>query len=182
MAITHIHEMTLPRVPPIIPIRWREPFDYPDWLFEFKYDGFRGLWYFDRGRARLISRNGNRLTRFLAPTDQVAASLNVDEAILDGEVIVADATGRPQFYDLLRGTRAPAYVAFDILWLNCTALRSLPLGERRRGLQSILPKRSDIVSGPLSVVGRGRELFALMCGTTSKGSWPSACVIRTASA
>ena len=22
---------------------WREPFDDPDWLFEFKYDGYRGL-------------------------------------------------------------------------------------------------------------------------------------------
>ena len=34
--------------------------------------------------------------------------LAVDDAILDGEVIAADETGRPQFYDLLRrpeGTR-----------------------------------------------------------------------------
>jgi ATP-dependent DNA ligase len=40
--------MTLVRVQPIIPTRRREPFDDPDWLFEFKYDGFRGLWYLDR--------------------------------------------------------------------------------------------------------------------------------------
>jgi ATP-dependent DNA ligase len=49
------------------------------------------------GRARLISRNGNWLSRFDTLADHVAASLGVDEAILDGEVVVFDATGRPQF-------------------------------------------------------------------------------------
>ena len=41
-------------------------------------------------------------------------------------------------------------------------LRSLPLGERRRRLQDILPKGSPIVSEALSVAGRGHELFELM--------------------
>jgi len=48
-------------------------------------------------------------------------------------------------------------MAFDIL-----DLRSLPLGERRRRLQGILPKGSAIISEALSVAGRGRELFELM--------------------
>ncbi|MBO0738898.1 MAG: hypothetical protein J2P48_20420 [Alphaproteobacteria bacterium] len=45
---------------PIIPVRRKEPFDDPDWLFDFKYDGYRGLCIFDRGRAR----NGNWLDHF----------------------------------------------------------------------------------------------------------------------
>ena len=92
----------------------------------------------------------------------MAAALDVDEVLIDGEVIVADETGRPQFYDLLRVTRSASYVAFDILWLNGADLRSLPLSERRRRLQGILPKGSPIVSEALSVAGRGRELFELM--------------------
>src|SRR5215471_14470737 len=52
--------VALPRVQPIIPTRRKEPFDDPDWLFEFKYDGFRGLCYLERSRNRFISRNGNR--------------------------------------------------------------------------------------------------------------------------
>jgi ATP-dependent DNA ligase len=39
----------------------------------------------------------------------------------------------------------------------------LPLSERRRRLQSVLPKGLPIVSEALSVAGRGRELFELMC-------------------
>ena len=110
--------MLLPRVQPIIPTLRREPFDDPEWLFEFKYNGFRGLCHLEKGRCRFLSRNGNTLSRFSALCDQVAGLLDVDDAILDGEVIVSDGSGRPQFYDLLRRARAPAYVAFDLLWLN----------------------------------------------------------------
>ena len=83
-------------------------------MFDFKYDGFRGLCYLERGRCRFISRNGNVLSRFEALGEQVAPMLEVDEAIIDGEVIVADETGRPQFYELLRVPRSASYVAFDI--------------------------------------------------------------------
>jgi len=161
--------VTLPRVQPIIPTWRKEPFDDPEWLFEFKYDGFRGLCYLEQGRCRFISRNGNVLSRFEALGDQVAAALNVDEAVIDGEVIAADETGRPQFYELLRLPRSASYVAFDILWLNGTDLRALPLDERRRLLQGILPKGSPIVSEALSVAGRGRELFELMCANDLEG-------------
>jgi Raf kinase inhibitor-like YbhB/YbcL family protein len=51
--------VTLPRVQPIIPTWRKEPFDDPDWLFEFKYDGFRGLCYLEQGRSRFVSRNGS---------------------------------------------------------------------------------------------------------------------------
>ena len=95
--------MALPRVQPIRPTWRKQPFDAPDWLFDVKYDGFRGLCYVEQGRGRFISRNGNVLSRCDALGDQVATALDVDEAVIDGEVIAADETGRPQFYDLLRG-------------------------------------------------------------------------------
>jgi hypothetical protein len=65
---------------------------------------------------------------------------SVDEAVIDGEVIAANETGRPQFYDLLRGTSSPCYIAFDLVWLNGADLRPLPLYERRRALQGMLPR------------------------------------------
>jgi CoA-transferase family III/ATP dependent DNA ligase domain len=95
-----------------------DPFDDPDWLFDVKYDGFRGLCYIEPGRNRLVSRHGNAFDRFDALADQIAAALDVHDVILDGEIIAADETGRPVFIDLLRGTRALAYVAFDLLWLE----------------------------------------------------------------
>jgi len=53
--------------------------------------------------------------------------------------------------------------------LNGADLRSLPLHERRRVLQGILPKKSPIVSEALSVEGRGCELFDVMCGHDLEG-------------
>jgi bifunctional non-homologous end joining protein LigD len=112
-------------VQPIIPISRKEPFDDPACLFEFKYDGFRALCYIEQRRCRFVSRNGNTMAHFDALGDQVAAELELDDAILDGEAIAADETGRPQFYVLLRRTRRPAYVAFDLLWLKrCRPARS----------------------------------------------------------
>ena len=137
--------------------------------FHLKYDGFRALCYLEQGRCWLISRNGNLMSRFTGLSDQIAASLDVGDAIFDGEVIAADETGRPQFYDLLRHTRAPAYVAFDVIWLNGVDLRPLPLAERRRHLQNILAKGSAIISEPLSVTGRGHKLFELTCAHDLEG-------------
>jgi ATP-dependent DNA ligase len=55
--------------------------------------------------------------------------LDLVDAVIDGEVIPADETGRPQFYDLLRRTRSAAYAAFDILW--CAGCRLAVFAAKR---------------------------------------------------
>ena len=98
---------------------------------------------------------------------------------MDGEVIAADETGRPQFYDLLRCARKPAYVAFDLLWPDGVDLRSLPLSERRRRLQGIISKDSPAIAEVLSVRGRGRQLFELMHSYDLEGIVAKRLMIRT---
>jgi bifunctional non-homologous end joining protein LigD len=163
---------TLPRVQPIAPVETKEPFDDPEWLFDFKYDGFRALCYLEQGRCRLIPRNGNLMSRFAGLGEKIAASLHVEDAILDWEVIAADETGRPRFYDLLRNTRIAAYVAFDVMWLNGADLRRRRLTDRWRRLHDILPSGSAIISEALSVTGTGRKLFELMCANDLEGIVP----------
>jgi hypothetical protein len=49
----------LPDIPKFSPaplVRFPEPFDDPDWLYELKYDGFRALAYVRRGVVELRSR------------------------------------------------------------------------------------------------------------------------------
>src|SRR5512140_2247732 len=57
----------LPKIPTIQPMRLfriAKPFDHPDWIFELKYDGFRGLAYIQQGRAELVSRNGHTFRKY----------------------------------------------------------------------------------------------------------------------
>jgi len=160
---------TLRRIQPIAPTWRKHAFDDPGWAFDVKYDGFRALLYLERGRPRFVCRNNNTMRCFETLAAEVAAALAVDDAVIDGEIVALDETGRPMFYDLLRGRRAPAYAAFDIVWLNGADLRPMPLHERRRSLQGIVSKRSPIINEALSVTGRGRELFELMCAHDLEG-------------
>ena len=47
----------LPRIRPIRLRLVKEPFDNPDYIFEFKHDGFRALAYIKNGECRLVSRS-----------------------------------------------------------------------------------------------------------------------------
>ena len=155
--------MPLPRVQPIIPTWRKEPFDDPSWLFEVKYDDLRALLYLEkRNTCRLLWGRGKPLSRFDALCNQIAAELDFEDAILDGEVIAANETGRLPFSDRHGRARGPIYAVFDLLWLNGADQRCLPLSERRRRLRTILSARSPTILEALYVEGRGRELFQLM--------------------
>ena len=77
---------TLPLVEPIRLTPRREPFEDSTWLFEPKYDGYRGLLYVTRQGCHFHSKRGNILKRFEQLCYWVREELPVKEAILDGEV------------------------------------------------------------------------------------------------
>src|SRR5881296_175670 len=81
--------------------RHKEPFSHPDWLFELKHDGFRALAFVQNGRCRLVSRNGNEFHSFTALGSALPSELKAESAVLDGELVCLDETGRSQFEELL---------------------------------------------------------------------------------
>lgn len=85
--------------------------------------------------------------------------MKAQRAVLDGEVVACDVTGRMVFRDLL-ARKATCFIAFDALWLDGDDLRDMPLVERKQRLKAILPKQSNIVCEPVSVIGDGKRLFA----------------------
>jgi bifunctional non-homologous end joining protein LigD len=151
--------VTLPLVEPIIPVDRAEPFDDPGYLFEPKYDGFRGLLYVTRHDCHFRSKQGNVLTQFQELCYWVREELPVKEAILDGEIVSLDPQGRQDFRGLLAGRGNLHYAAFDALWVNGKDLRGLPLRRRKRALQRIIWATTTVLSQVFSTEGRGRELF-----------------------
>ncbi|HWM87682.1 MAG TPA: DNA ligase D, partial [Kofleriaceae bacterium] len=130
-----------------------EPFSGRGWLFELKHDGFRLLGGKQGGRSFLRYRRGRDTTDVYPEIDLALRSLPVDSLLLDGEVVVCDATGRPDFgrlqtramlarqRDIARAALAdPAtYMVFDLLAVDGLDARELPLAERKRLLRMLLP-------------------------------------------
>jgi bifunctional non-homologous end joining protein LigD len=147
---------TLPRITPLVLKRRAAAFDNDAWLFELKYDGFRALLEIDSTGARLVARNRNHFKPLAAA---LAKRLRVTNAVLDGEVVCVDETGRPIFLDLLR-RKEPCFVAFDLLYLIREDLRPLPLIERKARLKRLLRRRSNhLIAEAMVVDGRGKALF-----------------------
>ena len=185
------------------------PFSRPGWVFEIKYDGYRLLGQAGGGAARLISRNGNDLTRVFPEVAPTLGKLPYRAVVLDGEIVVSDSAGLPSFRmiqkrgrlqrrgDIARAAVAlPAtYYAFDLIAFEGYDLRRLPLLERKSLLREVLPS-----TGPVRysdhIRDEGEAMFRHVVGLGLEGvvakradsiyvggrsrSWLKVCTIRSA--
>ena len=133
-------------MPDFVPPMLCKPVDAPPagsgWLHEIKLDGYRLQLRVDGGRARLRTRTGlDWSDRFPA---LIAAAKDLPDCIIDGEAVVLDAAGVPDFAALqamLAGeSRAePVFFGFDLLFGDGTDQRGRKLEQRKAALARILP-------------------------------------------
>jgi bifunctional non-homologous end joining protein LigD len=149
----------MPRnVKPMLASPVAEPFDHPDWVFEIKWDGYRAIAEVERHSVRLYSRRSLSLAERYPPLVDALGRLNHD-AVLDGEVVVLDAGGKPQFQLLQNYQKARqgvlTYYVFDLLHLDGHDLRNLPLLRRKQLLAQIVKDVPGIkVSEHITATGR----------------------------
>lgn len=149
----------LPDVEPITTVLLAEPFDDPEWVFEPKYEGFRGMVYSWAGSCEI------RLARGISPLqkrglwERVAEVLGRRDAILDGQIVSLNQQGKPVLQDLIRGVGYLAFAAFDLLWLDGMDLRGRPLRERKLLLADLLPEDTGPLYKVLTIEEHGRALF-----------------------
>ena len=128
------------------------PFDDPKWLYEPKIDGVRALAWIEDGQVTLRSRRENDITAQYPNLVQSLSHQPAHTLLLDGEIAAMDANGVPSFERLQqrlnlqnpveiaqadRDTPVVFYV-FDILHVDGTDLRRVPLEERKRMLRRML--------------------------------------------
>lgn len=150
----------LPQIDPVILTARADAFDDPAWMFEPKYDGFRGFVYNSRAGCEIRSRRDFRFDRFGDLCERIAGVLGSREAVLDGEIVALNRQGKPVFRDLLRGIGYLAFAASDLLWLDGTDLRPLPLTDRKLRLGELLPKDTGPLYKILTLEDDGRALFS----------------------
>lgn len=147
------------------------PFSAAGWLFEIKYDGFRMFAGRHRGQPRLRYRRGADATEAFPEVAGALSLMAERDLVMDGEVVILDGDGRPNFQRLqhrfqsrrLEATRAardqPATLfLFDVLSLGRRDLRPLPLLERKAILHQLLPA-TPVVQYVDHVLGEGEALF-----------------------
>ena len=121
--------------------RRSEPFDSDQFIYELKIDGFRALAHIQNGQGELVSRKGKVFRGFAELATWIAEHLQVENAVLDGEICCLDEQGRPNFHDLLFRQRQAIFIAFDLLYLNGRDLRTLPLVERKTMLKRLIRRK-----------------------------------------
>lgn len=138
----------MPRnVKPMLATLVREPFDHPEWLFEVKWDGYRAIAEVRDGEVALYSRNLLSLQQKFSPIVDALREFRC-EAVLDGEIVVVDDEGYPDFQLLQHyqesGSGHLLYYVFDLLYFQGHDLTGLPLLRRKELLKKILPSLPKI--------------------------------------
>jgi bifunctional non-homologous end joining protein LigD len=149
----------LPDIDPVMLLPWAKPFDDPEWMFELKYDGFRGLLYASASGCEIRSPQAHRKGRFTELRQRLAQVLAGRQAILEGDIVALDPRGKPVFGDLLRGRGYLAFAVSDLAWLDGHDLRALPLAERKRQLADLLPTDTAPLFKVFTLAEHGRALF-----------------------
>jgi len=148
------------------------PFNDNDWLSELKLDGIRFL-YSTMNGFNFYTRHENKVTERFPElvTNQVPLG-----TILDGEIIISDENGKPDFEQLMSRfqvsspRRIPTiskikpvtFCAFDVLYYKDKRVSHLPLLDRKEILDKILPNDLPLITKVPSINGNGKALFDLV--------------------
>jgi bifunctional non-homologous end joining protein LigD len=138
-----------------------EPFTDGEWQFELKLDGYRTLAYLNNGEVDLRSRKNNSFNKQFDSIQKALMEWNIN-AVIDGEVVVLNEEGRPDFnkiqlWDTQREGHLVYYV-FDLLWLDGLNIMNEALHLRREILKQMMPE-SGIIRYSDHIDDIGTEFF-----------------------
>jgi bifunctional non-homologous end joining protein LigD len=129
-------------VPPCLALLSATAPEGANWLHEIKFDGYRTQAHIEAGKVQLNTRNGLDWTKRFQPVAEAFKALPVENAIVDGEIVIETAEGLSSFSALQealkKGKGDFVFYAFDLLHLNGKDVRRAPLAARKAVLESLL--------------------------------------------
>jgi bifunctional non-homologous end joining protein LigD len=128
-------------IKPMLATTGNKIFNDPDWIYELKWDGYRALANIEDGKVDIYSRNGISFnSKFPNLVNDLKRLEN--DVVLDGEIVVLNKDGMPQFQALQNYNEdtpgSLRYYVFDMLYLNGHAMLDLPLLERKSLIPEVL--------------------------------------------
>ena len=145
------------------------PTDEQNWIYEIKWDGYRALAYLNKGVIEIRSRNNKSFNGKFYPVHDAlnkwsgGSSPERINAVVDGEIVVVNDEGMPDFGDLqLWRSEADGqlvFYLFDVLWLEGSNVMNLPLKERHQLLQAIIPPGDHVIKISEQFNTSGKDFF-----------------------
>ncbi len=135
------------------------------WVVENKFDGYRLLTRIDGRKVQLFTRNGHDWTSKFARLAAEVAALDIGSGWLDGEIVVMNSSGIPDFNALQNSidnnkTKDVVYFVFDLPFHAGKDLRQVPLSARRARLRRLLENGTAATGGESGESLRFSESFA----------------------
>src|SRR6185503_1177969 len=144
-----------------------------EWLYEYKYDGYRLLISVGDGVATAWTRHGKDWSDKFKPLVKAAANLPAG-CLIDGEAVALDKNGKPSF-QLLQSTLKDrqganlVFYAFDLLVDRGEDIKRLPNIVRKDRLASLLAGVNPPIIYGDHVIGKGEALFNQICKQSGEG-------------
>ena len=157
-------------VPPQLATLVDKPPSGNEWLHELKFDGYRLLCHLENRQVRFWTRNRKDWTTKFVNVGQAVKTLGLKSAILDGEIVALDPSGRASFQRLQqsinKGSAAGLiFHIFDLIYINGFDLTRCPLRERKRVLEELLGPvgETGVLRYSDHIEGNGAQFFKEAC-------------------
>jgi bifunctional non-homologous end joining protein LigD len=157
-------------VPPQLATLVDKPPAGDEWFHELKFDGYRLLAHLDNGQVRFWTRNQNDWTAKFSAVGKAVKALKLKTAILDGEIVALDPSGRASFQRLQNSINKGAsagllYHVFDLIYIEGYSLVKVPLRDRKVVLASLLEPFGDkgLLRYSDHIEGNGAEFLREAC-------------------
>ncbi|WP_309610534.1 DNA ligase D [Sphingomonas sp.] len=143
-----------------------------DWLYEYKYDGYRLLLATGGGAATAWTRNGKDWSDKFRSIVKAAADLPAG-CLIDGEAVALGEDGKPDF-GLLQATLKSgganlAFYAFDLIVDRGEEIAKLGNLERKERLAALLKAVSAPILYGDHILAKGEALFEAICKEGGEG-------------
>ena len=135
-------------VPPQLATLVDKPPAGDEWFHELKLDGYRLLCHINGKQVQFWTRNQNDWTAKFPSLGKAVKALPVKSAILDGEVVALDPSGRASFQRLQQSINKNLgaglfFHIFDLIYIEGYSLTRTPLRHRKLVLAELMEPLGD---------------------------------------
>ncbi|MED4227011.1 ATP-dependent DNA ligase [Neobacillus cucumis] len=149
-------------ISPMLLHKSTHPFNDDSYITELKLDGFRTILTKFDDKVRIYTRHNNEITSRFPELVNLPIP---NGTVLDGEVIVTDNLGRPDFEAVMerfmsrKSDHQISYSVFDVIYYNDENITNLPLLDRKEILNELIYEDTPLFNKVQWIEGNALQYF-----------------------